>query len=172
MNELAELNDISSRIYTIRGVKVMLDRDLAELYDVETRRLNQAVRRHLKRFPEDFMLQLNKVEFDNLKSQFVTSSWGGTRKLPLAFTEQGVAMLSGILNSDRAIIVNIQIMRTFVQLRHLVVDHSKLKYELEELRNQTEERFQVVFTVLDKLVSDGEESDKKIGFIGKGAKSG
>lgn len=92
---------ISSKIYFIRGIKVMLDRDLAELYEVETRTLNQAVRRNIKRFPDDFMFQLNKAEFENLKSQIVTSSWGGIRKMPLAFTEQGVAMLSGILNSDR-----------------------------------------------------------------------
>jgi hypothetical protein len=165
MNQLIELNDITSRIYTIRGAKVMLDRDLAALYKVETRILNQAVRRHLKRFPEDFMFQLDKSEFDNLKSQFVISSWGGIRKMPLAFTEQGVAMLSGILNSDRAIDVNIQIMKAFVQLRHLVIEHADLKREVEALRNQTEERFTIVFEVLDKLVSDAEPSGRKIDFI-------
>ncbi len=165
MNELIELNDITSRIYTIRGIKVMLDRDLAALYKVETRILNQAVRRHLKRFPDDFMFQLDKPEFDNLKSQFVISSWGGIRKMPLAFTEQGVAMLSGILNSDRAIEVNIQIMRAFVQLRHIAIEHADLKREIEALRNQTEERFEIVFEVLDKLVSDDESSNRKIGYI-------
>ncbi len=165
MNELIEFNDITSRIYTIRGIKVMLDRDLAALYKVETRILNQAVRRHLKRFPDDFMFQLDKPEFDNLKSQFVISSWGGIRKMPLAFTEQGVAMLSGILNSDRAIEVNIQIMRAFVQLRHIAIEHADLKREIEALRNQTEERFEIVFEVLDKLVSDDESSNRKIGYI-------
>jgi hypothetical protein len=165
MNELIELNDITSRIYTIRGVKVLLDRDLAELYEVETRVLNQAVRRHLKRFPEDFMFELSYQELKNLKSQFVTSSWGGVRKQPRAFTEQGVAMLSGILNSDRAIDVNIQIMRAFVQLRHLVIEHTELKREVDALRNQTEERFVLVFEVLDKLISDDESPKKKIGFI-------
>lgn len=166
MNQLIEIKDITQRIYTIRGVKVMLDRDLAKLYEVETRVLNQAVRRHLKRFPEDFMFQLSKAEFDNLKSQFVTSSWGGIRKMPLAFTEQGVAMLSGILNSDRAVDVNIQIMRAFVQLRHMVIDHAELKRELDELRSQTEDRFKIVFTVLDRLVGDDEETaNRKIGFI-------
>ncbi|WP_024333213.1 ORF6N domain-containing protein [Desulfotignum balticum] len=155
---------ISSKIYFIRGVKVMLDRDLAELYEVETRTLNQAVRRNIKRFPDDFMFQLNKAEFENLKSQIVTSSWGGIRKMPLAFTEQGVAMLSGILNSDRAILVNIQIMRTFTKLRHMIAGHEELQRAVDELRTQTDERFEVVFSVLDKLLADNEKPRKKIGF--------
>ena len=155
---------ISSKIFFIRGVKVMLDRDLAELYEVETRTLNQAVRRNIKRFPNDFMFQLNKTEFENLKSQIVTSSWGGIRKMPLAFTEQGVAMLSGILNSDRAILVNIQIMRTFTKLRHMIAGHEELKKAVDELREQTDERFEVVFSVLDKLLADNEKPRKKIGF--------
>jgi len=165
MGNIIKIDDIEKRIYFIRGVKVMLDRDLAELYEVETRVLNQAVRRHMKRFPEDFMFQLAKSEFNNLMSQFVISSWGGVRKMPFAFTEQGVAMLAGILNSDRAIAVNIQIMRAFVQLRHMIFDSAELKRELEELRRQTDERFQIVFTVLDKLVADDEKSKGKIGFI-------
>ena len=136
MVNLISVEDIAKRIYFIRGIKVMLDRDLAELYEVETRVLNQAVRRHTKRFPEDFMFQLTKTEFNNLKSQFVISSWGGVRKMPLAFTEQGVAMLSGILNSDKAIEVNIQIMRAFVKLRHMILDHDELKRELDELRKE------------------------------------
>jgi predicted nucleotide-binding protein (sugar kinase/HSP70/actin superfamily) len=155
---------ISSKIYFIRGVKVILDRDLAELYEVETRTLNQAVRRNIKRFPDDFMFQLNKAEFENLKSQIVTSSWGGIRKMPLAFTEQGVAMLSGILNSDRAIQVNIQIMRTFTKLRHMIAGHEELQRAVNELRKQTDERFEVVFSVLDKLLADNEKPRKKIGF--------
>ena len=110
---------LMNKIYVIRGVKVMLDTDLAELYGVETKVLNQSVKRNSKRFPEDFMFQLSTPEFEILKSQFVTSSWGGARKLPFAFTEQGVAMLSGILNSDRAITVNIQIMRIFTNMRKL-----------------------------------------------------
>lgn len=112
-----ELNIIQNKIYEIRGLRIMLDLDLAELYQVETRVLNQAVKRNIKRFPADFMFQLTPEEFSNLKSQFVTSSWGGTRKMPFAFTEQGLAMLSGLLNSDVAIKVNIAIMRTFVVLR-------------------------------------------------------
>lgn len=128
-----EIAVIQSKIYEVRGVKVMLDKDLASLYQVEVRVLNQAVKRNIKRFPSDFMFQLTKEEWENLKSQFVISSWGGIRKLPYAFTEQGLAMLSGILNSDVAISVNIQIMRAFVAIRQglLQVNTSK---ELEELK--------------------------------------
>jgi ORF6N domain len=165
VNQLIEIKDISQRIYTIRGVRVLLDRDLAELYEVETKALKQAVRRNAKRFPSDFMFELTYQEFKNLRSQIVTSSWGGTRYKPMAFTEQGVAMLSGILNSDRAIDVNISIMRAFVHLRHIAVEHAELKREVEALRKQTEERFEIVFTELDKLIVDDEGADKKIGFI-------
>jgi hypothetical protein len=111
------------------------------------------------------MVDLTYQELANMRSQIVTSSWGGARYQPMCFTEQGVAMLSGILNSDRAIVVNIQIMRAFVQLRHLVINNADLKREIEEFRNQTEERFKVVFTVLDQLVSDDASAGKKIGFI-------
>ena len=145
----------------------LLDRDLAELYEVETKVLKRNVRRHIKRFPADFMFELSYQEFMNLRRQIGTSNSGGTRYMPMAFTEQGVAMLSGILNSDRAVEVNIQIMRAFVKLRQMVLDHAELKHEIEELRSQTEERFQVVFTVLDKLVNEGEEEKRKIGFIEK-----
>jgi ORF6N domain len=165
VNQLIEIKDISQRIYTIRGVRVLLDRDLAELYEVETKALKQAVRRNAKRFPSDFMFELIYQEFKNLRSKIVTSSWGGTRYKPMAFTEQGVAMLSGILNSDRAIDVNISIMRAFVHLRHIAVEHAELKREVEALRKQTEERFEIVFTELDKLIVDDEGADKKIGFI-------
>ena len=112
-----QLELIQSKIYEIRGQRVMLDFDLAALYQVETRVLNQAVKRNMKRFPSDFMFQLTSDEWAILKSQFVISSWGGTRKLPFAFTEQGLAMLSGVLNSDIAIQVNINIMRAFVAVR-------------------------------------------------------
>src|SRR5690606_24683887 len=108
---------VISKIYIIRDKKVMLDKDLAELYDVTTGNLNKAVGRNIKRFPEDFMFELTKEEFENLKSQFETSSWGGTRKMPKAFTEQGVAMLSVVLHSHRAIMVNIQIMRAYPKMR-------------------------------------------------------
>jgi hypothetical protein len=118
-----ELTRIKNLIYEIRGVKVMLDKDLADLYHVTTGNLNKAVKRNIKRFPTDFMFQLNKTEFEQLKNDLIfqngISSWGGTRKLPYAFTEQGLAMLSGVLNSDIAINVNISIMRAFVALRKL-----------------------------------------------------
>jgi len=135
------------------------------LYEVETKKLKQTVKRNLRRFPSDFMFELSYREVANLRSQIGTSSWGGTRYVPMAFTEQGVAMLSGLLNSDRAIEVNIQIMRAFVQLRHWVIDKAELKRELDEFRNLTEERFQVVFTVLDQLVPDGDGAGRKIGFV-------
>ena len=121
-----ELQVIQNKIYEIRGQKVMLDRDLAELYQVSTSNLNKAVKRNIKRFPADFMFQLTKHEFDELRENLIfqngTSNWGGTRKLPYAFTEQGLAMLSGLLNSDIAIQVNINIMRAFVTIRQMITD--------------------------------------------------
>jgi len=113
---------IQDKIFTIRGQRVMIDRDLAEMYGVETRRLNQQVKRNMKRFPEDFMFQLTGKEFENLKSQFATSRWGGTRKLPYVFTELGVAMLSSVLNSETAIEINMNIMRAFITIRQLVLN--------------------------------------------------
>lgn len=139
---------IQKKIYEVRGTRVMLDKDLAELYQVEVKVLNQAVKRNIKRFPSDFMFQLTKEEWDNLKSQFVTSSWGGIRKLPFAFTEQGLAMLSGILNSDIAIYVNIAIMRAFVTIRQglpAVNSHQ----ELEDLK----ERIKTLETVSEETLS-------------------
>ena len=165
MVDIVPIDQIVNKICWLRGTKVMLDRDLAALYKVETKVLKRNVRRHKNRFPADFMFELSHREFTDLRRQFGTSNWGGTSYMPMAFTEQGVAMLSGILNSDRAIEINIQIMRTFVQLRHMVTESAELKRALDELRDQTEERFQVVFEVLDKLVSDGSEGNRKIGFI-------
>lgn len=133
-----EIAVIQNKIYEIRGQKVMLDKDLAELYQVEVRVLNQSVKRNIKRFPPDFMFQLSEDEWGNLKSQFVTSSWCGTRKLPFAFTEQGLAMLSGILNSDIAISVNISIMRAFVAIRKALPQVNTNK-ELEELKQRVKE---------------------------------
>jgi hypothetical protein len=157
---------ISSKIYFIRGIKVMLDRDLAVLYEVQTKALKQAVRRNIQRFPEDFMFELSKKEFADWRSQFVTSNSDkmGLRYSPMAFTEQGVAMLSSVLRSDRAILVNIQIMRTFTKLRHMIAGHEELQRAVDELREQTDERFEVVFSVLDKLLADNEKPRKKIGF--------
>lgn len=129
-----ELTQIQSKIYEIRGQRVMLDRDLAELYQVTTSALNQAVKRNNKRFPPYFMFQLTNQEFANLKSQIVTSSWGGVRKMPYAFTEQGVAMLSGLLNSDVAINANIAIMRAFVAMRNYIMTTTTVTAELSEIR--------------------------------------
>ena len=131
---MKNLIQIQNLIYEVRGQKVMLDRDLASLYQVQTKVLNQTVKRNIKRFPADFMFQLTKEEFLNLKSQIVTSSWGGIRKMPFVFTEQGVAMLSGLLNSDIAIDVNIKIMRTFVQIRKLSIEHKDLQEQIHELK--------------------------------------
>ena len=131
MNNLIQIQNL---IYEIRGHKVMLDSDLATLYQVQTKVLNQAVKRNIKRFPSDFMFQLTKEKFLNLKSQFVTSSWGGIRKMPYVFTEQGVAMLSGLLNSDIAIEVNINIMGAFVQIRKLSIEHKNLQQQVQELK--------------------------------------
>lgn len=129
-----ELQPIQSKIYEIRGQRVMLDRELAELYQVTTSALNQVVKRNAKRFPPDFMFQLTHQEFANLKSQIVISSWGGIRKMPYAFTEQGVAMLSGLLNSDVAINANIAIMRAFVAMRNYIMTTTTVTAELSEIR--------------------------------------
>lgn len=147
---MADLQLIQSKIYEIRGHKVMIDRDLAELYQVTTGNLNKSVQRNIKRFPSDFMFQLTKEEFDQLKTNLIfqngISNWGGTRKLPYAFTEQGPAMLSGISNSDTAIQVNINIMRAFVAMRRLIsnppVDkNAELREEMKKLKDYMEEIF-------------------------------
>ncbi|RLC25737.1 MAG: ORF6N domain-containing protein [Deltaproteobacteria bacterium] len=165
-NNLATIEQIKTKIYYIRGSKVMLDRDLAGLYQVETKVLKRNVRRHIERFPDDFMFEMTKKEFQDWRSQFGTSNSDkmGLRYSPMAFTEQGVAMLSGILNSKRAIQANIQIMRTFTKLRHMISEHAELKKAVEELKQQTDEKFEIVFTVLDKLLADDEQPKTKIGF--------
>ena len=148
---------ITTKIYFIREQKIMLDSDLAELYEVETKHLNQAVNRNLKRFPADFMFQLTDDEFQNLKSQFGTSSWGGKRKLPYAFTEQGVSMLSGVLHSDRAISVNIQIMRIFARVRQMLVDNTELRLEIEKIKTRLDNQdknMEIVFRYLDELLEN------------------
>ncbi|MBC2716356.1 MAG: ORF6N domain-containing protein [Desulfobacteraceae bacterium] len=167
MPELITTESIASKIYFIRGVKIMLDRDLAELYGVTTSALNKAVSRNIDRFPPDFMLQLNPEEFANLKSHFGTSSWGGTRKPPRAYTEQGVAMLSSVLRSKRAVQVNIEIMRTFTKIRHMISASDELKTEIEDLRKHTDDRFQIVFEALDQLLDPEKKSKKEIGFTVK-----
>lgn len=160
---------ISSKIYLIRGEKVMLDRDLAELYEVETRRLNEQVKRNINRFPKDFMFQLTELEFENLKSQFATSSWGGSRKLPNAFTEHGVLMLSSVLNSDKAINVNIQIMRIFTKVRQIITDNLSVKLDIEEIKKKLanhDKNIELVFNYLDELIEkqDKPKPRKKIGY--------
>jgi len=157
-------------IYEIRGQKVMLDHDLAALYQVETKYLNRTVKRNLPRFPADFMFQLTKSEFSNLRCQIDTSSWGGSRYLPYAFTEQGIAMLSGLLNSEIAIKVNIQIMRTFVQLRHYVLDKTDTNEQIAELRKllmlyieKNDKRVNEIIIALNNLV-EKPPTTKRIGF--------
>jgi hypothetical protein len=145
---------IAEKIFLIRGQKVMIDRDLAELYDVETRILNQAVRRNRNRFPDDFMFQLTAKEYKNLRSQFVISSWGGSRYLPMVFTEQGVAMLSSVLNSNRAIMVNIKIIRVFTKLRGILESHRDILLRIEQLQGKDtehDEKIILIFEILNRL---------------------
>lgn len=155
---------IVHRIRRLRGHAVLLDSDLAELYAVETRVLNQAVRRNRDRFPEDFMFQLSPEEYRDLKSQNVISSWGGRRVPPFAFTEQGIAMLSSVLKSRRAIGVNIEIMRTFVRLRRIASGHADLAARLDELESKYDGQFQAVFEALRQLLSPLDRPAKRIGF--------
>ncbi|MHC4945281.1 MAG: ORF6N domain-containing protein [Planctomycetota bacterium] len=160
------LGRIERTIYLIRGEKVMLDFDLAKLYGIETSYLKRQVRRNSDRFPRDFMIELTKKEFENLRCQIGASRlWGGTRYPPFAFTEQGVAMLSSVLRSQRAVHVNIQIMRAFVHLRELMMAHKDLARKLEELERKYDKRFKVVFEVIQQLMEPPEEGDgERIGF--------
>jgi hypothetical protein len=154
MPDIVPQETIEKRIHVLRGKKVMLDRDLSALYEVETKQLKRAVRRNIDRFPEDFMFELTKDELENLRCQFGTSSWGGERYLPLAFTEQGVAMLSSVLNSKRAILVNIQIMRAFVRIRNLVADNSEVRkaiVNIEKRLNIHDRQIQIAFEALKSL---------------------
>ena len=158
---------VMNKIYMIRGVKIMLDKDLAELYQVETKRLKEAVRRKNNRFPEDFMFELSEDEFENLRSQFASSSWGGLRYAPMAFTEQGVAMLSGVLNSQRAISVNIQIIRIFSRMRELLLTNKDILLQLEKLEhslNKHDEQIQLIFKYLKNLLNPPQPQRRKIGF--------
>lgn len=155
---------VLDKIYVIRNQKVVLDRDLAQLYGIETKRLNEAVKRNLSRFPEDFMFQLNSYEFENLKSQFATSSWGGNRKLPYAFTEHGILMLSSVIHSDQAISVNIQIMRLFTQMRQWILDHSELQEKIQHLEQKVDnhdKNIELVFSYLDELSATQPTSNRK-----------
>ena len=158
---------ITKKIFLIRGVRVMLDQDLADLYGVQTKVLKQAVRRNIDRFPIDFMFELTQEEFKNLRSQIVTSSWGGTRYRSMAFTEQGVAMLSSVLNSKSAIQVNIQIMRAFSELRAMLASHVELKKKIEAMEKKYDENFKIVFEAIKQLVETDTKPKKKIGFTVK-----
>jgi hypothetical protein len=154
---------IEKAILLIRGQKVMLDKDLAELYGVETKQLKRAVRRNIHRFPSDFMFELTKDEYDSLRYQFGTLKRGQhTKYLSLAFTEQGVAMLSSVLNSDRAVEVNIVIMRAFVRLREMISTHRDLLRKLEEMEKKYDEQFRVVFEAIRQLMTPPEKPRKRI----------
>jgi hypothetical protein len=174
MKELQVLPDetIINKIYIIREKKLMIDRDLAELYGVDTRVLNQDVKRNLKRFPDDFMFQLTDEEFRSLRSQIVTSSWGGSRYMPMVFTEQGVAMLSSVLNSERAISVNIQIIRVFTRMRAMIESYNEILKKLEMLEKkdiELDEKATLIFEYLKELEQTKKEETyfnqrKRIGF--------
>lgn len=168
MANLIPQERIEKKIYLLRGQKVMLDRDLAALYKVKTMRLNEQVKRNIKRFPSDFMFQLTKKEMNSLISQIAISKGrGGTRKAPYAFTENGVAMLSSVLNSDRAIQVNIQIMRAFTRIRELLNTHKDLAHKLDDLERKVQKHdmdIQMVFQVIKQLMEPPKSKMKKIGF--------
>ncbi|MBK7130753.1 MAG: ORF6N domain-containing protein [Crocinitomicaceae bacterium] len=163
---------VINKIYFIRGQKVMIDADLAELYDVPTKRLNEQLTRNLDRFPEDFAFRLNQNEYDNLKSQIATSSWGGKRKLPYAFTELGIAMLSSVLNSKKAIQVNIAIMRIFVSFRQTNKEIQEIKSMLQAISRETNgntKSIELLFEYMDEVMQTKEEiiskpPRKQIGF--------
>lgn len=165
MKELIPVEIIERKIYLIRDHKVMLDSDLAELYGVEVKQLKRQVRRNITRFPEDFMFELQKEENESLRSHFGTLKRGEHAKyLPYAFTENGVAMLSSVLNSERAVEVNIQIMRTFTRLRQLLLTHKDLHRKIEEMEKKYDQQFRVVFDAIRQLMKPDEPKKGKIGF--------
>ena len=171
MHKLTEIilpsERIETKIFFVRGKKVILDKNLASLYGVETRTLNQAVQRNIKRFPEDFMFQLNQQESTTLRSQFVILKNGRPKRskyLPYVFTEQGIAMLSSVLKSERAIQVNIQIMRTFIKLRELLATNKRLREKIEKLEQKYDNNFKTIFKVIKQLLAEEEKPKRKIGF--------
>ncbi|MCB4790308.1 MAG: ORF6N domain-containing protein [Elusimicrobia bacterium] len=171
MTDLIPQEKIENKIFLIRGKRVMLDKDMAELYRVKTSQLTRQVRRNIDRFPEDFMFQLNEEEFENLKCHFGTSSWGGTRKLPYAFTENGVAMLSSVLTSRTAVRVNIQIMRTFTKIREFLLTHKELAQKLSQLERKYErhdEQIHAIFDQIREFITFKEKPRKQIGFKKEG----
>lgn len=161
------MDTIKSRIYTMRDVQVILDADLAEIYDVETKVLNQAVKRNSERFPENFMFQISQMDFKNLKSQIVTSSWGGRRNLPYAFTEQGVAMLSGVLKSDTAVRISIQIMSAFVSMRKFVSSNAQIFQRLDVVERKQIEYNEKFVQIFDAIQSRDIKPEKGIFFDGQ-----
>ena len=169
MTKLVKIKDevIIDKIYLVRGVKVMLDSDLAELYNEETRRLNEQVRRNISRFPKHFMFQLNKKEFENLKSQFATSSWGGSRKLPFAFTEHGVMQAATVLKSKRAVQMSIRIIEVFIKMREMLSAHKDILLQLEQLEKQIsnhDESIQIIFDALKQLLNPKLPPRNPVGF--------
>jgi|SaaInlLV_10m_DNA_3_1039740.scaffolds.fasta_scaffold05829_4 hypothetical protein len=166
-NIMLSLEQVSAKILRIRGEKVMLDRDLAELYGVETKRLKESVRRNIGRFPADFMFELSKDEAENLRTQFSTSNWGGTRYVPMVFTEQGVAMLSSVLRSKRAVEINILIMRAFVRMKELLYSDKTLALKIEIIENKLAKQgksLQQVIHTVNQLLEQPEPKLRKIGF--------
>jgi len=166
MADIIPVEKITNKIYVIRGHKVMIDRDLAELYGVETKRLKEQVRRNISRFPEDFMFELSEDEEALLRSQIATLEGKGkhSKYLSMVFTEQGVAMLSSVLKSARAILVNIQIMRTFTRLREMLAGHKELEKKIEAMEEKYDEQFRVVFEAIKQLLKDDEKPKQRIGF--------
>ncbi len=167
IKDIVPFERIEKSIYLLRGKKIMFDRDLAVLYGVDTRTLNQAVKRNNERFPDDFMFKLTKDEVVNWRSQFVISKneRQGIRYAPYAFTEQGIAMLSSVLNSKRAIAVNIQIIRTFIKLREILKENSTLRKRIDALENKYDQHFRIIFEAIRKLLEEDEEPKRRpIGF--------
>lgn len=165
MTELIPMERIEQKIFLIRGEKVMLDSDLALLYEVETKAINKAVKRNHERFPEDFLFQLTEQESEALRFHFGTSKKrGGRRYLPYVFTEQGVAMLSSVLKSQRAILVNVAIMRTFVKLRKMIISHKDLAQKLAQLEKKYDAQFKIVFDAIRELMTPPPVKKRKIGF--------
>ena len=164
---------IENKIYLIRNQKVMLDSELAELYQVETKRLNEQVKRNENRFPDDFMFQLTNEEWEILKSQKATASWGGRRTLPYIFTEHGVLMLSSVLNSDRAIAVNINIMRVYSKIKEMLLTHKDLLLKMEEMEKKVEGqdgKIDGIINYLQQFIKEQETPRTEVGFKRKNAK--
>ncbi|MCP4459511.1 MAG: ORF6N domain-containing protein [Cytophagales bacterium] len=170
MNKVIKMENVASQVLFVRGEKVLLDFHLAEMYEVETRVLKQQIRRNIDRFPEDFMFELTQKEWKSLRSQIVILNAGRgqhSKYLPFAFTEQGIAMLSSVLRSKKAVEVNIAIMRTFVQLRKMMDTNKELAAEIEKLETKYDEKFQIVFNAIKKLIHQENEPREAIGFKSK-----